>query len=90
MLAVVNEEQQQEILDMLSDFEVKYLGENLKEYNEDYFKYPLLIDFKEKTIRRITSITCLAPASKNILRDYTMAKSIIEEYLQEKATSKTF
>lgn len=79
LIAVVNENQQKEILDMLSDFEVG-------DIDGDY-KFPLFIDFPGKTIRRFTSITICAILAQtgSIVRDYDLAKSIVESYLQERS-----
>lgn len=87
LVAVVNEEQQKEVLEMLSDFELDYL----MKCNFDCYKFPLLISFDNKKISRTTSITVCAGLSQFglIEKDYSKAKAIIEEYLQEKATSKT-
>ena len=87
LAAVVNVEPQKEILGLLSDFEVVTLAEGV----ENYLKFPLLINFDSKKLRRCTSITCCAGLSSKgmIERDYNVVKATIEQYLQEKAAGNT-
>ena len=77
LVSMVTEEQQDEILDLLADFECFNLGEN--------YDFPLVIDFKKKQIFRLTSVTCCAEMSKagKIIRDYKETLCTVVEYLEQ-------
>ena len=77
LVSMVTEEQQDEILDLLADFECFNLGEN--------YNFPLVIDFKKKQIYRLTSVTCCAEMQRRgkIVRDYNETLCTVVEYLEQ-------